>query len=74
MAQLANARMPPRVAAVRSGGSATHGPFQELPSQASNWSAGLLQRLGLPNVLLEAVPQQPPEYYCCPFRVSKLPR
>uniref|UniRef100_A0A2K5C769 Anoctamin n=1 Tax=Aotus nancymaae TaxID=37293 RepID=A0A2K5C769_AOTNA len=49
-------------------------PLQELPNQASNWSAGLLAWLGIPNVLLEDVPDVPPEYYSCRFRASKLPR
>nr|XP_030863044.2 anoctamin-7 [Gorilla gorilla gorilla] len=49
-------------------------PLQELPNQASNWSAGLLAWLGIPNVLLEVVPDVPPEYYSCQFRVNKLPR
>ncbi|XP_006902997.1 PREDICTED: anoctamin-7 [Elephantulus edwardii] len=49
-------------------------PLQELPNQASNWSAGLLATLGIPNVLYEEVPDVPPEYYYCQFRVSKLPR
>ncbi|XP_070929876.1 anoctamin-7 isoform X7 [Macaca nemestrina] len=49
-------------------------PLQELPNQASNWSAELLAWLGIPNVLLEVVPDVPPEYYSCQFRVNKLPR
>ncbi|XP_078306756.1 anoctamin-7 [Panthera onca] len=49
-------------------------PLQELPNQASNWSAGLLAWLGLPNILLEDVPDVPPEYYSWPFKVSKLSR
>ncbi|XP_058155697.1 anoctamin-7 isoform X10 [Dasypus novemcinctus] len=49
-------------------------PLQELPSQASNWSAGLLAWLRVPNVLQEAMPDVPPEYYSCRFKVSKLPR
>uniref|UniRef100_A0A2K6TVX9 Anoctamin n=1 Tax=Saimiri boliviensis boliviensis TaxID=39432 RepID=A0A2K6TVX9_SAIBB len=49
-------------------------PLQELPNQASNWSAGLLAWLGIPNILLEDVPDVPPEYYSCRFRASKLPR
>lgn len=48
--------------------------FQELPNQASNWSASLLQCLGIPNILLEEVPDVPPEYYSCQFKVSKLSR
>ncbi|KAM5271062.1 anoctamin-7 isoform 3-T3 [Hipposideros larvatus] len=49
-------------------------PLQELPNQASNWSASLLQWLGIPNILLEEVPDVPPEYYSCQFKVSKLSR
>ncbi|XP_064143448.1 anoctamin-7 [Loxodonta africana] len=49
-------------------------PLQELPNQASNWSAGLLAALGIPNILQEEVPNVPPEYYSCQFKVSKLPR
>lgn len=55
-------------------GGATDISFQELPNQASNWSAELLAWLGIPNVLLEVVPDVPPEYYSCQFRVNKLPR
>ncbi|XP_073928370.1 anoctamin-7 isoform X3 [Castor canadensis] len=49
-------------------------PLQELPNQASNWSANLLAWLGIPNILLEDVPDMPPEYNSCQFKVSKLPR
>ncbi|XP_048956857.1 anoctamin-7 isoform X1 [Canis lupus dingo] len=49
-------------------------PLQELPNQASHWSARLLARLGIPNVLQEDVPDVPPEYYTCEFKVSKLSR
>ncbi|XP_045701803.1 anoctamin-7 isoform X3 [Phyllostomus hastatus] len=49
-------------------------PLQELPNQAHNWSAGLLQWLGIPNILLQDVPDLPPEYYSCQFKVSKLSR
>lgn len=48
--------------------------FQELPNQASNWSAGLLAWLGIPNILQEDVPGVPPEYYSCQFKLSKLSR
>ncbi|XP_027253471.1 anoctamin-7 isoform X2 [Cricetulus griseus] len=47
-------------------------PLQELPNQASNWSATLLEWLGIPNIMLEHVPDTPPEYYSCQFRASKL--
>ncbi|XP_040494001.1 anoctamin-7 [Ursus maritimus] len=49
-------------------------PLQELPNQASNWSAGLLAWLGIPNILQEDVPDVPPEYYSCQFKASKLSR
>ncbi|XP_058389354.1 anoctamin-7 [Diceros bicornis minor] len=49
-------------------------PLQELPNQASDWSASLLERLGLPNILLEDMPDVPPEYYSCQFKMSKLSR
>ncbi|CAK6448411.1 unnamed protein product [Pipistrellus nathusii] len=49
-------------------------PLQELPNQASNWSASLLRWLGIPNIMLEDVPDVPPEYYSCQFKVSKLSR
>lgn len=45
---------------------------QEFPNQASNWSATLLEWLGIPNILLEHVPDTPPEYYSCHFKASKL--
>lgn len=45
-----------------------------MPNQASNWSASLLEWLGIPNILLEDVPDLPPEYYSCQFKVSKLSR
>ncbi|XP_073866873.1 anoctamin-7 isoform X7 [Macaca fascicularis] len=66
-------RRPAPEAALAVGG-ATDVSFQELPNQASNWSAELLAWLGIPNVLLEVVPDVPPEYYSCQFRVNKLPR
>ncbi|XP_057617908.1 anoctamin-7 isoform X2 [Chionomys nivalis] len=47
-------------------------PLQEFPNQASNWSATLLEWLGIPNILLEQVPDTPPEYYSCQFKASKL--
>ncbi|XP_028611203.1 anoctamin-7 [Grammomys surdaster] len=46
-------------------------PLQELPNQASNWSATLLEWLGIPNILLDHVPDTPPEYYSCQFKASK---
>lgn len=62
----------PRLRAPQSGSRAR--ALQELPNQASHWSARLLARLGIPNVLQEDVPDVPPEYYTCEFKVSKLSR
>lgn len=75
VAQFANLHTSPRCSASCSGVEGTSDdPFQELPNQACNWSASLLQWLGIPNVLLEDVPDVPPECYSCQFKVSKLSR
>lgn len=72
VAQFANLHTSPcRVASCSGVGD---DPFQELPNQACNWSASLLRCLGIPNVLLEDVPDVPPECYSCQFKVSKLSR
>uniref|UniRef100_A0A8C6B1B6 Anoctamin n=1 Tax=Monodon monoceros TaxID=40151 RepID=A0A8C6B1B6_MONMO len=49
-------------------------PLQELPNQASNWAASLLEWLGFPNILLEGVPDVPHKSYSCQFKVSNLSR
>ncbi|NXA52392.1 ANO7 protein, partial [Nothocercus julius] len=47
-------------------------PLQALPNQASNWSARVLGRLGIRNVMAEEVPNLPLDYYTCQFKVNKL--
>ncbi|KAK7906639.1 hypothetical protein WMY93_015251 [Mugilogobius chulae] len=39
-----------------------------------NWSEKLLQKLSIPNILSNDVPQPPPDYYTCQFRANKLHR
>ncbi|XP_026971460.1 anoctamin-7 [Sagmatias obliquidens] len=55
-------------------GGATDNSFQELPNQASNWAASLLEWLEFPNILLEDVPDVPHKSYSCQFKVSNLSR
>ncbi|KAM9279352.1 anoctamin-7 isoform 3-T3 [Morus bassanus] len=43
-----------------------------LPRQTSNWSASVLQRLGIPNLMAQEVPNLPLDYYTCPFKANKL--
>ncbi|XP_009081914.1 PREDICTED: anoctamin-7 [Acanthisitta chloris] len=47
-------------------------PLQALPRQTSIWSAGMLQQLGIPNLLAQEVPNLPPDHYTCPFKANKL--
>ncbi|NXS99153.1 ANO7 protein, partial [Jacana jacana] len=47
-------------------------PLQALPRQASNWSASVLQWLGIPNLMAQEVPNMPLDYYTCPFKANKL--
>ena len=70
-----HAHTPPPGVRVPSGrGGATDNSFQELPDQASHWAASLLEWLGVPNILLEEVPDVPPKSYSCQFKVSNLSR
>uniref|UniRef100_A0A1I8IMF5 Anoctamin n=1 Tax=Macrostomum lignano TaxID=282301 RepID=A0A1I8IMF5_9PLAT len=39
---------------------------------ADNWSGKVLKSLHIPNVMEQRVPNQPLDYYTCPFRKSKL--
>ncbi|KAM9085042.1 LOW QUALITY PROTEIN: anoctamin-7 [Megaptera novaeangliae] len=48
-------------------------PLQELPDQASNWAAACWSGWGVPNILLEDVPNIP-RSYSCQFKVSNLSR
>ncbi|KYO24816.1 anoctamin-7 [Alligator mississippiensis] len=47
-------------------------PLQALANQSSNWSARMLRRLGMPNLLAEEVPNLPLDHYTCQFKVNKL--
>ncbi|XP_065700767.1 anoctamin-7 [Patagioenas fasciata] len=47
-------------------------PLQALPRQTSNWSASVLQKLGIPNLMAQEVPSLPLDYYTCPFKANKL--
>ncbi|NXE84125.1 ANO7 protein, partial [Cochlearius cochlearius] len=47
-------------------------PLQALPMQTSSWSASVLRRLGVPNLMAQEVPNLPLGYYTCPFRANKL--
>ncbi|KAM6198642.1 LOW QUALITY PROTEIN: anoctamin-7 [Sarcoramphus papa] len=47
-------------------------PLQVLPRQTSNWSASVLRRLGIPNLMAQEVPNLPLDYYTCPFKANKL--
>ncbi|XP_054691645.1 anoctamin-7 isoform X1 [Grus americana] len=47
-------------------------PLQALPRQTSNWSASVLRRLGIPNLMAQEVPNLPLDYYTCPFKANKL--
>ncbi|NXQ94870.1 ANO7 protein, partial [Sagittarius serpentarius] len=47
-------------------------PLQALSRQTANWSASMLQRLGIPNLMAQEVPNLPLDYYTCPFKANKL--
>ncbi|KAK2538718.1 Ano7 [Columba livia] len=47
-------------------------PLQALPRQTSNSLASVLQKLGIPNLMAQEVPNLPLDYYTCPFKANKL--
>ncbi|XP_011619642.1 anoctamin-7 isoform X1 [Takifugu rubripes] len=47
-------------------------PLQAQPYLDFNYSAHLLRRLCIPNIMLEPVPNRPLDYYTCAFRKSKM--
>ncbi|XP_022608916.1 anoctamin-7-like [Seriola dumerili] len=49
-------------------------PLQAQPHLDLNTSAQVLSRLCIPNVMTEAVPNRPLDYYTCAFRKSKMNR
>uniref|UniRef100_A0A8D2L385 Anoctamin n=1 Tax=Varanus komodoensis TaxID=61221 RepID=A0A8D2L385_VARKO len=49
-------------------------PLQVVPNQAvTNWSHRILNKLGIPNMLYDEVPDVPIDYYTCHFKANKLP-
>ncbi|XP_054884751.1 anoctamin-7-like isoform X2 [Poeciliopsis prolifica] len=49
-------------------------PLEVVTDPMTNWSEHFLSKLSLPNPLTQYVPNQPPDYYTCQFRSSKLER
>ncbi|KAK7882262.1 hypothetical protein WMY93_028436 [Mugilogobius chulae] len=49
-------------------------PLEIVNAENLNWSEKLLQKLSIPNILSNDVPQPPPDYYTCQFRANKLHR
>ncbi|GAB1602219.1 anoctamin-7-like [Argonauta hians] len=47
-------------------------PLQFHPHPITNWSAGVLEMLKIPNIMEQDVPNQPPDFYTCQFKTSKL--
>uniref|UniRef100_A0A8C4ZM08 Anoctamin n=1 Tax=Gadus morhua TaxID=8049 RepID=A0A8C4ZM08_GADMO len=43
-----------------------------LQTPTYSWSEKVLERLSIPNLMSQRVPNAPPDYYTCPFRTSKL--
>ena len=48
--------------------------MQVNPNQTENWSEWILRKLRLPNPMQQEVPNQPLDYYTCPFKTSKIDR
>ncbi|CAL9684906.1 unnamed protein product [Knipowitschia caucasica] len=49
-------------------------PLQMVHAENLNWSERVLQRFSIPNLLHNAVPLAPPDFYTCAFRANKLDR
>ncbi|CAM4679351.1 unnamed protein product [Leuciscus chuanchicus] len=47
-------------------------PLQAQPNPDFNTSAQVLQKLWVPNIMKESVPNRPVDYYTCAFRKSKM--
>ncbi|XP_037075179.1 anoctamin-7-like isoform X2 [Pollicipes pollicipes] len=47
-------------------------PLQVRPNMPHNWSEWILQKLHIPNVMQQDVPNKPVEYFTCPFKKAKL--
>ncbi|XP_036393347.1 anoctamin-7 [Megalops cyprinoides] len=49
-------------------------PLQVVPLDISNWTEKLLEKLSIPNLMAQDVPNQPADFYTCQFRTNKLER
>ncbi|KAK7156864.1 hypothetical protein R3I94_006798 [Phoxinus phoxinus] len=49
-------------------------PLQVVTTPISNWSENILEKLHIPNIMAQDVPNLPPDYYTCQFRSNKLER
>ncbi|XP_062328767.1 anoctamin-7 isoform X1 [Osmerus eperlanus] len=49
-------------------------PLQVVTAPNQDWSEGVLEKLSVPNLMAQKVPNVPPDYYTCPFRTNKLER
>ncbi|CAH1775497.1 unnamed protein product [Owenia fusiformis] len=49
-------------------------PLQAHPNPTDNWSAKVLRKLHIPNIMDSDVPNHPLDYFTCPFRKSKIDR
>ncbi|XP_056589437.1 anoctamin-7 isoform X1 [Triplophysa dalaica] len=49
-------------------------PLQAQPNPDFNTSARVLQKLWVPNIMIDSVPNRPTDYYTCAFRKSKMER
>uniref|UniRef100_A0A8C2AKG5 Anoctamin n=1 Tax=Cyprinus carpio TaxID=7962 RepID=A0A8C2AKG5_CYPCA len=49
-------------------------PLQAVTTPISIWSEKILEKLHIPNIMAQDVPNLPPDYYTCQFRSNKLER
>lgn len=49
-------------------------PLQVVTASNQNWSETMLEKLSVPNLMSQDVPNMPPDYYTCQFRTNKLER
>ncbi|XP_026138664.1 anoctamin-7-like [Carassius auratus] len=49
-------------------------PLQVVTTPISIWSEKILEKLHIPNIMAQGVPNLPPDYYTCQFRSNKLER
>ena len=47
---------------------------QVVTAPNQDWSESVLERLSVPNLMAQKVPNVPPDYYTCQFRTNKLER